>query len=219
MDDDKQAVQGDGEPSNTESKVLEGLQKFLDKHSQDATAAVRALYEDNFKLREQNRTLKERQTPDGASVLQGEDVKFWDAYKALGAPDAIKTITTEHGQYKEELDRLRRTQTIQTVAKAAGYVDTVLAKLDRLSPGLTYVVEQVDLNGKKVDAAFVVDGDKKTPLEQYASTNWPEFMESLSIKATGTHYVQQRATGDPPRTLTVDDIVKKQRASGDYRPL
>ena len=211
--------QGDGGAGTADSKVLEGLSKLLEKHGQDTNAAVRTLYEENFKLRELNREIKAKAMPDDGIVLQGDDVKSWEAYRALGAPDVLKAATSEREQFRTELDGLKRARMIQSAAKVAGYSDTVLAQLDKLVTGLTYAVKTVEANGRKFDAAFVIVDGKETPIEQYAASNWGDFLPSLQTKQQGTPFVQQRQGNQAPAPLTPEEIRKRKMASGNYAPL
>ncbi len=165
--------------------------------------------DDNYKLREKNRTLtadlataKANTPADGARVLSKDEAALWEAYTALGAPDALKQqLATAEGA-QAELSTLKRERTIAAAAEAAGYTGKAgtLAKLPSLA-GKDLVVKDVEIDGKKAKQAFVVADGKEHALADYITEHDPEFLPALTAEAAkpaGTPFVRQSAGSDAP---------------------
>jgi hypothetical protein len=166
--------------------------------------------DDNYKLREKNRTLsadlaavKGKVPADGARVLSTDEAAQWEAYTALGAPDALKQqLATAEGA-QAELTTLKRGELLRTAGEAAGYKSAVLAKLPSLA-GKDLVVKDVEIDGKKAKQAFVVADGKEHALTAYITEHDPEFLPALTTEAAmsaGTQFVRQSAGGSPASPL------------------
>ena len=166
--------------------------------------------DDNYKLREKNRTLtadlataKANTPADGARVLSKDEAALWEAYTALGAPDALKQqLATAEGA-QAELTTLKRGELLRTAGEAAGYKPAVLAKLPSLA-GKDLVVKDVEIDGKKAKQAFVVADDKERELTAYITEHDPEFLPALTTEAAkpaGTQFVRQSAGSDAASPL------------------
>lgn len=207
---------GDGEDT-----ALEGMRALLDKHKGDAMAVVGILYNENFRLRESNRQMKDRQAPDGAVVLTGEDVQAWTAYQALGKPADLKTAVEERQTLQGKLAGMERETILRNVAEVAGYKPSVLANLDRIAKAegktLAFDVRETQQDGKPVRMAYVKDGDKELPIGDYANANWSDFLPALTAvqgngqQQSGTRFVTQHAgSGTQGRPDPVADFIAKQ---------
>jgi hypothetical protein len=170
----------------------------------DETALMRLLEKqaDNSQLREQRRTLRQEVTdlkskaaPEGTRVLSTDEAKAYDAYAALGKPDDLRKAIDLNGEATAKLARLEREQLLGKAASAAGFKSAVLQRLAGDLP-----IEIRDVDGKP--AAFVKDATGETPLTEYATTAWADFLPALQVEAQqgGTSYVNQSA-GDklPPQ--------------------
>lgn len=97
--------------------------------------------------------------------ITDDEMALFESYKELGK---IEDITSA----LEEGETNRRSQIEAEVASTMGWKPSVLKKL----------ASGIELFMKK-DKPFVKDGDKETPLEEYADENWEDFLPSL--KAAG----------------------------------
>ena len=85
----------------------QALMRILEKQSD--------LLNDNHQLRTKNATLRTERddargkvVPEGARVLNKDEAALWDAYSALGAPDAIKQGLDAAQTASTELTALKR---------------------------------------------------------------------------------------------------------------
>jgi hypothetical protein len=180
-DDDGSGESGDGGKvrasdlrSQLGSQVDEqALMRLLEKHAD--------VLSDNAKLREQRRLLKQekaalegKQTPEGARVLSADEARLWEAYTALGAPDALKTSLDASQGAVGELASLKREKVIRSAAEAAGFKPSVL----------TTLAGDLDIQTKDGKAVVIADG-KETPLADYAKTHWADFLPALTPTTNG----------------------------------
>ena len=217
----------DGQPQGgTEQGQAERLQGLLTKHNNDAMGVAQILLAENYELRRKNATLRtdndalRAKTPaDGARVLSKDEAAQWEAYTALGQPDALKQqLATAEGA-QAELTTLKRGELLRTAGEAAGYKPAVLAKLPSLA-GKDLVVKDVEIDGKKAKQAFVVADDKEHALAAYITEHDPEFLPSLTAEAaakpSGTPFVRQSAGNDTASPL--DTYGKQFQAARDAAP-
>jgi hypothetical protein len=168
----------------------QALMRLLEKQSE--------LLSDNHRLRGEKRTLKEkvtsleaRQTPENARVLTADETRLWEAYTALGAPDALKASLDASSGATAELATLKRQERIRAAAEAAGYKASVLTQL----------AGDLDIQTKEKDGKalpIVVADGKETPLADYAKTHWADFLPALT----------------PPATPAAPDINASSRGNG-----
>lgn len=184
--------------------------------------------DDNYKLREKNRTLaadlataKANTPAAGARVLSKDEAALWEAYTALGAPDALtQQLATAEGA-QSELSTLKRERTMAAAAEAAGYAGKAgtLAKLPSLA-GKDLVVKDVEIDGTKTKQAFVVADGKEHALAAYITEHDPEFLPALTAEAaakpSGTPFVRQSAGNDTASPL--DTYGKQFQAARDAAP-
>ena len=166
--------------------------------------------DDNYKLRDKNRvlvadlaTLKGKVPADGVRVLSNDEAAQWEAYTALGAPDALKQQLDGAADAQTQLDALKRGELLRTAGEAAGYKPAVLAKLPSLT-GKDLIVKDVEIDGKKTKQAFVADGGKEHALTAYITEHDPEFLPALTTEAAkpaGTQFVRQSAGSSPASPL------------------
>ena len=155
--------------------VLAGLQRLIERQHGDAGRVAELLYRENYELRERARSLSEQLPAQGAVVLPPAQAAHWQAYTAMGEPDALTQRLTAAEQASAELVGLRRAESLRTVAEAAGYRPSVL---NRLAEGLTLELR----DGQPV----VVTGDTATPLADYAQREWADFLPALTQQAQAT---------------------------------
>ena len=219
----------DGQPQGgTEQGQAERLQVLLTKHNNDAMGVAQILLAENYELRRKNATLRtdndalRAKTPaDGARVLSKDEAALWEAYTALGAPDALtQQLATAEGA-QSELSTLKRERTMAAAAEAAGYTGKAgtLAKLPSLA-GKDLVVKDVEIDGTKTKQAFVVADGKEHALAAYITEHDPEFLPALTAEAaakpSGTPFVRQSAGNDTASPL--DTYGKQFQAARDAAP-
>lgn len=172
-----------------------GFKRLLERNQNDAIRVAEKLYDENHGHREAKRKL-EQQVADltgkvpaeGAVVLVGDDAKAWASYKALGAPDALTTALADKDRLAGEVGKMQRDRLFGDVATAAGYDKDVLMQI---APDLKYVVEEVERNGKKAPAAFVLEGERgetKTPIADYMKKHHEKYLPVLQLTPSTPSY-------------------------------
>jgi hypothetical protein len=192
------------DPTDAPDRVLQGLQRLIERQSGDASRVAELLYRENYDLRERNRQLA---LPDGAVVLPPEQATRWQAYQALGEPDAVTQRLTAAEQAAAELATLQQAERLRTSADAAGYRPTVL---QRLAAGLA-----LDLRDS---GPVVLDGETAIPLATYAEREWADFLPSLLKTEPGTAFVRQGTTATAPSDPVTAFITARNEAR-DKAPL
>lgn len=221
---------GDGGDDPKPEKVK--ASELLERYGGDAVKMAERLADlsnDNYDLRHKNSNLtrsnddlKGKVPAEGTVILSKDDAALLDTYRALGTPDVIKTQVETGAAAVQERDTLKRSNTIRTIADVAGYKPTVL---ERLGPDLEYRVKDVQetVNGKAqtVKRAFVVKDDKETPLGEYATREWTDFLSALTVEPATP---ERPAYGTPPReqrqpvfTPLPDEEAAKRSQSDLYR--
>lgn len=209
------------------------LQRLLDRYKGDAMALAEKLFSENFTYREKQRQLEQQVTelsgkvPTAESVvLTGADATAWATYKALGKPEDIKQGLDERTKLQGDLATKDRNELIRGVAEVAGYKPSVLAKLDSTAKAegkaLGFELRDVTVDGKAAKVAYVKDGDNASPLTDYATTNWADFIPSLTAaqgnqqqqQNQGTRHVTQHAgSGTQGGQDIVSKFLSEQQAS------
>lgn len=147
----------DGDADNkTTKEALTGFitdLKGLLSTAKDGPTAVAAfndsLIKDNYNLRESRRTLKAdlakaQKLPDGALVIQGDDVKLFQGFKAFNMkPEDVGTVLVEY-------DNLKVGQIARDSADALGWKFPVLKKLIE-SQGLDIEMKEVEVEEEDPD--------------------------------------------------------------------
>lgn len=183
----------------------------LAEYGNDAIRMAEKLAEfqaDNFKLREERRTLKQQLSDlsgkvpaEGAKVLIGDEATAYDAYVALGKADEIKQALAERATLAERVATRERADTIAAVAQAAGFDPDVLAQLAGAAP-LSVKDEGKDKDKKSVP--YIADADgKEHRLTDYAQQHWTKFLPALAPKGHGDG-VGSPANGKRPAALDTE---------------
>lgn len=143
---------------------------------------IRDLLVDNHEYR--TKLDKAVSLPDGGVVLTKDQAAQWAAYQALGkAPDAIRTVLTEHNTWSTERAEKAQRDSVEGLARTAGYNPALLfrvAKADGLRIEARTVTERE--NGKQVQytVLHVVEGEgdkaKATPLDEYRTAHWADVL-------------------------------------------
>lgn len=158
---------------------------------------VEKLFTENHSLREERRLAKdkivelEKLVPgDGSVLLTGDELASWNAYRELGDPAQIR-------ESMKELFGIRRQAEIREAAKAAGVAEGPLSRL------LTN--ETLEIKDGK---SYVVDGESRTPLDEYARQNFKEFEPVLFPNS-------QKRPGNQPGPEPVAPRSESQQEAAD----
>lgn len=216
---DAEPVEGGNDPKpepkpEPKAPTLESARAAAEKLDVDGFARkLLELQEDNFKYRQRLREAEGR-LPEGSLVLKGDDAKAWSQYRDLGRPQDIRTMLDERKTLSEWKRGREQADTLAEAARLHGWKPSVLTRFAK-ADGLEVVVdddpEAKDQDGKPVRKGFVVtrgdDGqERRTPLDQYAGTQWQAELEVLR---------------EPPAKQTAadrEDVRRPEPKDGDARP-
>lgn len=186
-----------GEGNNVRTQ----FEAFLARH-QDAEAAAWELYNDNQRVRRSRNTVQtdydtlqdkfealERKTKGYTPerVLTEEQFKQWEAYQALGDPAELVKLSENLQTTTSELNTLRRTAMLDTVADVAKVKRSALEKLSKLDSSIEgYEVREVEVEGEKIKRAFIKAAGKEQELNAYLQSEWAEFVPVMTVKDEDT---------------------------------
>jgi hypothetical protein len=206
----------------------QNLQGLLQRHNNDAMAVVATLLSENHSLRDERRTLRGQLPAQGAVVLSPEQATQWQAYQQLGALDVLQGALSERTTLQGQLAGLQREKLIGDVAAIGDgsrpWKASVLGQL----PGadkLEFAIGETTKDGKQVKIVTVKDGDKQTPLADYASAHWADFLPALqaapAVQQSGTNWPRQDAGNAPAPGGALDDYAKRFQDQRDkaHNPL
>lgn len=183
---------------STTDAVVKAFERLLERAKGDGVALAQQLYRENYEYRDQIRALKDKTPPEGALVLTGDAATLHQQYAALGRkPEEMAQALAELDTLRGQIKARERADTLAQAAEATGFKAAVLA---RLAGDLPVVVKDAE-KGKK--AAFVVDGDKETPLAAYAEAHWGDFLPALKAEAARPIGTPQPAQPKPATNGTV----------------
>lgn len=198
----------------------------LTKMNGDAMALATQLFDENFRLREQKRTLvteadelKKKLPADGSVVLSADKAKDYEAYQSLGKADELKTRLDAHTTLETEVASLKKKEVLRSVAELHGFKVSVLEDRDTAAGGLEYVKKQ---DAQKREVYYVKEGDKETPVNEFAETNWADYMPSLKaeqappLQPTRTGHAADPRPVSPNGSAAYDHSRKAMEGSGKY---
>lgn len=182
-----------------------------------------------------NEDLLKRVPPDGAVVLSAADAKAWEAYRALGKPDEVKTKLEQGEKDASEAATLRDTTQTAEMGAALGWKPDVLRELKQ-AKGVHLEMREVEVDGtganagKKVKAkvpharpadkadAPLVPLEEYEPLKPYhpALKAEPSDERDRRPSGGGPNYPPQRPTDRQPAPPSEQDLVDKKKSSGLY---
>lgn len=181
---------GDGEPSA--DRVSENAQRMLDRHNGNAVAALAFMMGENARDRKGQADAKAEAARLQAQINEGrlltkEQLAQWEAYQALGTPDELKTVKTERDNLRSETTKTAREKLLAEVAEAEELKVGPLTRLARRDDGsdVEIILREVEEDGQKRKRGYVKEGDKETPIMQYAQSNWSDFIDSLRANPQG----------------------------------
>jgi hypothetical protein len=187
-EDDGPPGSGGGSGGNAEDRRQAGLTALKARHSGDLERAVTVLFDENYKLRERNRVLKEKADaatlPEGASVLTQEELAVLEAYRKLGAPDDL-VPKSELDKVTSELNQVSRERLAATAASTYGYDPSVLSDLVR-DKALHLEVKDETVDGKPKKVFYtrpLNDAEAKlVPLDKHVTESLAAYLPALKVK-------------------------------------
>lgn len=190
FDGDGGGSSGSGTPPPAAPPAPDPLTAFqnLLARSSDAAALARQLFEENYRHREQIRTLQGQVPAQGAAVLTPEQAQQWQSYQQLGAPDQVQATIAAHGKLNRELEL----RSVADVGKVSYEVLTTLAG------SLAFEVRDEQVNNQPAKVVYVKDGDKDVPLDQYAAQKWAAFLPALRPAAAAQTGAPATGATNPP---------------------
>ena len=170
--------EGKGGGGNDDDKARRNLQSLLEKRNGDAVALAADLLSENHGLREKNRELRVKVTPDGAVVLNADEAKHWESFSKLGTPEAVTKQLNDSKNAVAERDELKAEKVIVRAAELSGYKSDVLIDLAK-SKGFTIEIDG-DGDAAKVNAKWRNgEKDEVQLLSEYAETVLSPYLPSL----------------------------------------
>lgn len=157
----------------------------------------------------------EKSIPRGHVAVKKEDAQLLDQYKALGTPDEVGVIKTEHATLKEKDTQRTREDTLRKVAKAHNYSEDAFILLQNL-PDFT---SRPSKDGKSTDWFAQVKDDKgvitEKPVKEYVESaeHIKPFMASLTQKSEG---VRVPTTGPTTQPVNADEFAWARQFANDY---
>lgn len=210
-DDDGKPQGGDAKPRPSD---------VLEQYGRDALRLAEKLADvqsDNYRLREERRNLKQQLTDaqgkvpaEGTRLLTKDEAAIWDAYAALGKPADIKQAMDANGTATAELATLKREKALTKAAEVAGFKASVL----------TTLAGDLDIQTKEKDGkpvVVVVKDGTETPLADYATSAWADFLPALKqAPATqGAPDINAGARGNGNTPLITEE--DRRRVEAHYR--
>jgi len=137
-----------GNTSDDPPSWLDGLRNLISRHNNDSGRVAELLYQENYTHRQRIRDLEGKQTPDGATVLTGDEAARWQAVKDVDVP----ALTTERDTLKQHVATAERERIGNAAAKLYDWEATVLLQLPNLPE-----IKLLEQNGTST-AVVAVDG-------------------------------------------------------------
>lgn len=222
-------------PEITDSQHREYLSFVaLQMSPTDITAKIGKLEKDNQKqrdeIRERDKKL-EALPPEGAAVLTGDDVKEWEAVKALGVKATeVKKGLEERDTLKVEKAGRDRRDALARAVGTEGWSPESAKVLAKLLGDLPVEVKDEDVdvteNGKtakkKLPVGYVTVDGKGVRLSDWVKSE--DLPDTLFTAATGQRHTdtgrsapEQRGNGGAPsKELSAEAVRRSTAATVDY---
>lgn len=195
----------------------QAFQSRLAKLNGDAMQFATQLFDENWQMREKLRLAEGKAPAEGSVVLSKSDAEKLEAIKASGVklseiPDKLKSLTT----LESENATLAKKDVLRDVALAHGYKLSVLQDLDSKAAGLEYKLkEEKDKSGETRKVAYVVVEGKESPLEEFASTTWADYLPALKAEQAPTEV--KPGNGPSPRSSGGASVFDRTREQEKQR--
>lgn len=196
----------------------EGQRNSADVLQQYGNDAVRMadrvaqLEGENYRYREQRRelqdeikALKGNQRPEGAVILTDADAAAYEAYKAFGKPDEVKSRLAERETLATEVATAKRDGTLRDAAQRYGYDYEALRAHTGDLPLAPY---EADEDGKTVTKYRIGAGNEQTDMAEWVGKQPAYVGRALAVVTGATGQQGQQAggirypaqgSGEPPK--------------------
>ncbi len=208
-----QGDQNNGGPQLSADEIA-AFRTFVASQGGDAQAN-QVLFAENARLKTQLKAARERQIPEGALILVGEDVETWKNLRGLDIPLAdVKAAMQERDQLRVKVSGMERDTQLRNVAGLANWNPDVLIKLDRLDGAKRVYEVKMDEEGQQY--VTVREGDKETlTASEYAQRSWAEFLPALSAKQAAQSNNQSNDGGEGDVVSNQPGHYSQQNNQGD----
>ena len=187
-DDDDDDLEDPPAPSSTGNAATDlVLRSYFDQSREWLRKQRKVVGRYRTRARDAEATVAtERQAREGKTVIEGDDLAAFEAYKALGKPDEVKTRLEAGEQAAGEVATLKRDGTLRDAAQAAGYKFSVLKDRVTVAGNPAIEIREVEEEGKKVSRAFVTpEGGTAQELTAYAGEHWGDYLPALTASGPG----------------------------------
>lgn len=170
----------------TETPDIKAMIADAVKQHGDLNVAYLMVSKERDTLRDELGATKERLPKEGHVVLDPDGAKRWADYQALGEPSALSKRIADGEAAATERDDLKFQSHIGEVAGLAKWKPKVLADRIKASGIETLIKEEPDPKdpkGAKLRVPHVkLEGDKTTPLADYAKEHWGDYLPALQAE-------------------------------------
>lgn len=190
-------------PSTLQANPAEAYQKLLAKYDNNAGELALKLFGENYELREKNRELAKRVPTDGAKVLTADEAARFQAFTELGVePQEIKASLAKIPELEKTAKELSQMENIREASALHGYKPGALKKLMADFPDATFEFKtEKDKDGKEAKVAFIRNGDKESPLTEFAEANFDADLLPALKAAAEPPQIKTGNSADPPPAL------------------
>jgi len=221
--------QGSGNSANDNAQLTSAIAGLLSRHDNQPMAAINTLLNENFSLREKNRQIRaelaelQQSMPEGAVIFTADAAKELEEYRRHGKPADVGGLITERDALKQQVAKMSRSQEIAKVAAATGWKPSVL---EQLSGDLKFEIKEVEADGVKTQAAYVVpENGAPQRLADYAKTAWADFLPALMPQQAasdngdvGVPFIEQKQGQGPKPKDMVDQFLNQQAEARKAAP-
>lgn len=182
----------------TETPDIKAMIADAVKQHGDLNVAYLMVSKERDTLRDELGATKERLPKEGHVVLDPDGAKRWADYQALGEPSALSKRIADGEAAATERDDLKFQSHIGEVATLEKWKPKVLADRVKASGIETFIKEEPDPKdpkGAKLRVPHVkLEGDKTTPLADYAKEHWGDYLPALQAEPAKAESLR----GSPP---------------------
>ncbi len=145
-------------------------------------AALAVLADENFQYRTRHRDDTNKIAQMTPFTLTQEEKNLFEQYKGLGTFDEVKKFKEEHPQLTQKIEDYENGKKIASVAKIAGYKESVLAdQMKAKDIEVEVVVEgEGDDEEEVAYAQFKGKKDSRMKLSEFAEKNLPDYIPALT---------------------------------------
>jgi hypothetical protein len=190
------------------NKLVDTIMK--NRSGDPIVADLRGVIADRDKYRDELADVKARLPKEGSVILDADGAKAWAAYQGLGDPAALTKALDEGKTAATERDDLKFNAHMGEVSGLMKWKPGVLADRVRTS-GVEVIVKDEpnpkDPKAPKLKVPHVkLEGDKTTPLADYAKEHWADYLPALSTEPAKPEIPRGSPTSNgqaPPRPAVV----------------